>query len=738
MTPARCAALAAVCAAALMGCAQPEPIPETPPPAPAAPAGPPVAPVRAVEETHFGTTVSDPYRWMEATDAAEFQGWIKAQDEYTRMLLARLPGRDALAKRIESLSDSGTIVYKVQQAGSRYFYLKQGPGDQDFKLYARDGLTGPERLLVDPVSMSSKDQHYSISYYYASRDGAFAAYGISPGGSEHANLRIVDAAIGKPLAEDIDRTDFGVVSWLADNKSFVYHRLQKLPESAPPTERYAKSRVYLHRVGEHADGEGDVPEFGFGMSPAVPVDANEVSFVLTSAASPYALGIVQKFVKNEVTIYAAPVKSLNGAKTPWRKVVSEDDDVTAYDVHDEFIYLMTHHGASRFKVLRTRLDHPDFAHALEIVPASEAVITGLGTAKDALYVQQLDGGLARLTRVPFGKGLKAAGVPLPYDGAFGEFVTDAQLPGALVKMTSWTEPQLWYAYDPKSGKFTDTGLRPRSPVDYSAITSEEVKVPSHDGVLVPLSIIHRKDLRKDGNNPVLLSGYGAYGIRQDPGFNPVLLAWLERGGVYAVAHVRGGGEYGEDWHLAGQKLNKMNTVKDFIACGQYLVEQKWTMPAMLGAEGGSAGGITVGGAMTQKPNLFAAVIDDVGVSDNLRIEFTANGPPNIPEFGSVTTEEGFQGLYAMSSYHHVKDATPYPAVLLTTGIHDPRVDSWQAAKMAARLQAASVSGRPVLLRVDYDAGHGIGSTKAQANELQADEWAFLLWQFGDPAFQPKH
>jgi prolyl oligopeptidase len=305
-----------------------------------------------------------------------------------------------------------------------------------------------------------------------------------------------------------------------------------------------------------------------------------------------------------------------------------------------------------------------------------------------------------------------------------------------MKLSSWTQPQLWYAYDPASDKFTDTGLRPRSPVDYSAIVSEEVKVKSHDGRLVPLSIVRRGDLSRNASNPTLLYAYGAYGIRLDASFDPTLLAWLERGGVYAVAHVRGGGEYGEDWHLAGQKLTKPNTWKDFIACGEYLVEQKWTSPARLAGQGGSAGGITVGRALTERPDLFAAIIDDVGMSDTVRFETSANGPPNVPEFGSVSSAEGFKGLLAMSSYHHVEDGAKYPAVLLTTGINDPRVDSWQMGKMTARLQAASASGKPILLRVDFDAGHGIGSTKQQANEGIVDGWAFLLWQFGDPEFQP--
>jgi len=249
--------------------------------------------------------------------------------------------------------------------------------------------------------------------------------------------------------------------------------------------------------------------------------------------------------------------------------------------------------------------------------------------------------------------------------------------------------------------------------------------------------VHQKSAARNGTLPTLLFGYGAYGSSYDPYFSPLFLSWIERGGVIAVAHVRGGGEYGEDWHRAGEKLTKLNTVFDFIACAEYLVAGHYTTPRYLAGQGTSAGGILIGGALTWRPDLFGAVIDLVGVTDTLRFELTPNGPPNTGEFGSVKTEEGFHGLYAMSAYAHVRDGTAYPAVLLHTGANDPRVDPWIIAKMAARLQAASTSGKPILLDVDYDAGHGVGSQREQTRKLWADEMAFALWQFGDPEFQPK-
>jgi prolyl oligopeptidase len=261
-------------------------------------------------------------------------------------------------------------------------------------------------------------------------------------------------------------------------------------------------------------------------------------------------------------------------------------------------------------------------------------------------------------------------------------------------------------------------------------------VASHDGVQVPLSIIHRKDLRLDGTNPTLLSGYGAYGHVTAMSFEPTSLAWLERGGVIAVAHVRGGGTFGKAWHHAGRRSTKPNTWKDFIACAEYLIKAGYTRPDKLAGRGGSAGGILVGRAMTERPDLFAAMHIAVGCTDLLRMETTMNGPPNIPEFGTVTDKDLFLGLLAMSTLHQIKDGTKYPAVILTHGINDPRVEPWQSAKTTARLQATSASGKPVLFRVDYHSGHGIGSTRKQRQEERADVWSFILWQFGDPAFQP--
>jgi prolyl oligopeptidase len=701
----------------------------------AAPDHAPVAPVETVTDSYFGVSVADPYRWMENDKDPRFAEFMKAEGAYTAQVMSSIPGRDALAERVRSLLNAGTAVFKVTLAGPEVFYFKQAPGDQTPRLYTRHGIHGAERLLAD-VNADPSGPHRNIDWFAPSWDGKLLAYGVSTGGSEDSVLYVVRTADAKIQSEAIEGARFGVTTWMPDNRTFYYLRLQPMAADAAPSAKYQKVKLYRHVVGVSPRGQDDVPVVGYQLGNNVEVGLTELPQLEYSPASDYLMLTVQQFVKREFDVYVVARKDFKGADSHWVKVASEDDDVIRADIHDKTLYLLSHKDASRFKVLAVQMDHPDMAHAKEIVAPSQAVLTDLQIARDALYVQQLDGGIGKMLRVDYKSG-SSQQLPLPFKGAISEVAFDPEQPGALLKLTGWTEPQLWYQYDPKSAKLTDTKLRARSPVDFSAITSDEVMATAADGTKIPLSIIHRKDMQFNGSNRTILEGYGAYGVTLDPAFDPSKLAWLERGNVYAVAHLRGGGEFGEDWHLAGQKLTKTNTITDMIACAQYLIDQKITSPQNLAAMGGSAGGIPAGGVLTQRPDLFAVILDDVGMSDAVRVETSPNGPTNTPEFGSTKTEDGFKGLYAMSAYHHVKDHTAYPAVMFVTGINDPRVAPWQMAKMTARVQAATSSGNPVLLRVDYDAGHGIGSTKDQFAATWADQMSFVLWQTGDPAFQPK-
>jgi prolyl oligopeptidase len=700
------------------------------------PSAPPVATVRVVTDEYFGVKVADPYRYMEDLTNAEVSAWFKGQNDYTRAVLGRIPGRAALLARIKTLDEGAParITDLRRLPGDRYFYQKRLASEDVAKLYVRDGLKSDERLLVDPTKFATAGgAHYVISYYAPSFDGKYVAAGISAAGSEDAVLRLFDTSTGKETGDVIDRAQFGSPTWMPDSRSLLYNRLQQLTSTSAPTDRYLNSRAYLHVLGTPPDKDQMV--FGVG-TPNVAIDPADIPFVGTWPGVSYVLGVIAHGVRNEITAYVAPLDSLNSATVPWKRFCDVDDDVTGFDVHGGDLYLLSHHGASRYKVLHTKLSDPQVARAELVVPPSEAVIQNIAAASDALYIQELDGGLGRLIQLPYSGG-KPERIQLPFEGSVGLSATDLRVPGTLIELTSWTEAPKIYAYDASHKNVTDTKLQPVGKFDAPAdLESVEVKTKSYDGTLVPLSIVYRKGVKLDGSNPTLLQGYGAYGITLDPGFDPKLIAWFERGGVIAVAHVRGGGEYGEDWHLAGKLLTKPNTWKDFIACAEYLISQKYTSPSRLAIQGGSAGGITIGRSITSRPELFAVAIDGVPMSDVVRAEFTPNGPPNIPEFGTVKDPDGFKALYEMSPYHHVTDGTKYPAVMVTTGFNDPRVVSWEPGKMAARLQAATSSGKPILLRVDYDAGHGIGSTKTQREEELADEWSFAMWQFGAAEFQP--
>jgi prolyl oligopeptidase len=639
---------------------------------------------------------------MEDLKDPQVEAWFKAQNTYTRTLLARISGRTELLERIKQLDESQPAFVSSAHVmpDGRIFFLKRLASEEVGKLYMREGWNGADKLLFDPTKFEAGNAHYSINYISPSFDGHYVGVGVSQGGSEDAVLRVVDTATGKENGDAIDRTQWGSPSWLPDGRSFVYNRLQKLGPKSAPTDRELNSRTYLHVLGR--DPEKDPLVFGSGL-PGVQIEPADLPFVNTFPGSSYVIGLNDHGVKNEVTLYVAPLESLTSSSIPWKKLCDVEDDVTGFDVHGNDLYLQSHKDASRYKVLHTSLSNPDVARAEVVIPPGEAVVRNIAAASDALYVQELDGGLGRLVRLPYAGG-KAEQVPLPFDGSLSIVSTDQRMSGVAMYLASWVNAGGYYFYDPGTKQLTDTKLRPVGPYDKPAdVESVEVKVKSYDGTLVPLSIVRKKGLTLDGSHPTRLEGYGAYGITLDPYYDPTVLAWLEQGGVYAVAHVRGGGEYGEDWHLAAKQLTKPNTWKDMIACAQYLIDQKYTSPSRLGIEGGSAGGITIGRSITERPDLFAAAIDAVPMSDVVRSEFTPNGPPNIPEFGTVKTQDGFKALYEMSAYAHVKDGTPYPAVMITTGFNDPRVASWQPGKMAARLQAATSSGKPVLLRVDYDA-----------------------------------
>jgi prolyl oligopeptidase len=706
--------------------------PDAFPPPPALP------PPHAVTDTYYGTKVSDPYRYFEDMQNPVTVRFFKEQNAYARAVLDGLgPAREQLFERIKALDNAGTVVTDVTLDGSHYFYEKLRPGENSAKLYVSNADASGEKLLVDPEKLATGGKHYTINYFLPSLDGKYVAYGISEGGSEASVIHVVDTATGDVLSDAIDRAYFvGATSWLPDGKSFYYVRFPKLAPGEPETDKETRAVSYLHALGRNPDQ--DVPVFGYNVNPNVKFAPTDFPVVSYSPASPYILGIVAHGVKNEVTIYDAPASGVTSGNVPWKLVATDDDDVTGFDLKAGTVYLLTHKNAPNFKVVATQLSKPNFDNARTVIRAAVPnVIEQISVAADGLYVRSREGGFGGIVRIALdddGTPGKSAVVKLPYDGSINLLTTDPRVAGATFGLTAWTHSLLYY-FAAADGTVSDTHIKPLSPVDESAYTSSEVQARSADGTLVPLSLIYAKDLKLDGSHPVDMEGYGAYGITEAPSFSTTRVAWLERGGVEAICHVRGGGWYGESWHEAGMIATKPHTWEDFIACGEWLIDHGYTSNSHLAGEGTSAGGITIGRAITSRPDLFAAALDVVGVSDALRSEFSPNGPPNIPEFGTVKNEEGFHALYAMDAYQHVVNGTAYPAVMLITGFNDPRVPSWELAKFTARLQQASSSGLPILLRVDYDAGHGfLAASRSQSEQLLTDEYAFLLWQCGDPAF----
>lgn len=700
-------------------------------------APPPVAPVMPVTEDYFGTPVTDNYRYFEDQTNPQVQAWMKGQADYARSVLDSLPGRRALLDRVTAIDKTLVVVFDVQQRRGRYFYQKRRPEDQIAKLYYRDGLKGAEHLLLDPASLGTATAHAALDFYVPSWDGHLLVYGVSLGGSENSVLHMLDVAGKRAFKETIDRTSLSVVSWLPDNSGFFYLRYNKPIPGMKAADKLYNGRTYMHTLGANPNGDDDAAVFGRGVRANLEVPEGQGTYIRTAPDSPYALAVAnQNMDQNPSTLYVVRLDSIKGEATPWRKIADVDDAMTQFQTQGEYLYFLTSKGAPRFKLARLLLANPDLTRASDVVAESRTVLTGFAIASDGVYLSARDGAATRVLRAS-ADGAHQHEVPTPFNGTAVIAAADSRQSGAIIDLTGWIEPEQLYRYDPASDTTSVTGLVPAPRLDTSQLTAEEVFVTSYDGTRVPLSIVHQKSAARDGARPTLLFGYGAYGLSYDPYFTAMFLSWIERGGVIAVAHVRGGGEYGEDWHRGGEKLTKLNTVFDFIACAEYLVAAHYTAPRYLAGQGASAGGILIGGALTWRPDLFAAIIDLVGVTDTLRFEVTPNGPPNTGELGSIKTEDGFHGLYAMSAYVHVRDGTPYPAVLLHTGANDPRVEPWIIAKMAARLESASSSSKPILLDVDYDAGHGIGSQREQTRKLWADQMAFALWQFGVPEFQPK-
>jgi prolyl oligopeptidase len=682
----------------------------------------PLTPVEPVTDSFFGTVVTDPYRWLEDAGSPRVTAWTAEENKRTNDYLAGLPFRAALRDRVAGLIDGASGGWSGLQArGTTLFAIHADPQRQQPVVIALDRHADPDkgRIVLDPNQVDPSGAT-SFDWYVPSPDGGLIAASLSRNGSEDGAVHIFDAKTGRETGEVVPRVQFptagGSLAWHADGKGFWYTRYPG--EERPEADRHFFQQIFYHRLGTPAETDTYVLGKDFPKVAEIKLDNHATPGLLLASVLNGDGGEVEHFVLTP-----------NGHA---EQVTHFEDQITDAALGpDGALYLVSRADAPRGKLLRLASHDFNLAHAKVIVPEAEAAIGPFGQAltltADRLYIGYVDGGPSEL-RVFDHKGLSRGTVPLPEITAIDDVVSlpDQNL---LIAVGSFTRPGYIVRYSPAHGQVTQTRLETTSPARFDDAVVTRAVATSKDGTQIPMSIIRLKGTREDGTAPTLLTGYGGYGIVVSPSFlGAEGRVWLDHGGVMVVANLRGGGEYGEDWHRAGNLTHKQNVFDDFAAVARYLIDRHITSPSRLAFEGGSNGGLLMGAMMTQHPDLARAIVSYVGIYDMLRVELDPNGSFNTTEFGTVADPDQFQALYAYSPYHHAVDHTAYPAVLMMTGENDGRVNPMQSRKMTARLQAATSSTRPILLQSRADAGHGFGSSRDVTIDQTTDALAFLFDQ----------
>lgn len=693
---------------------------------------PPVARVEPVVMSRFGIITTDPYRWMENPRDPEWVPYAKGQGAYARHVLDAIPGRAALETRIASLSGGTEAVRDIQRAGDNLFLTVRPVGASSVRLEVQSP-DGKRRVLFDPNTQKGEDGvHISLDWWRASPDGKYVVYGSSPAGSEESVGRILRVADGVTLSAVFERALFGPALWLSDSSGFFLNRLSD--KSVPGTPEYfMKSVCWLHKLGQ--DTKDDLKIATFGLNAIADLTEVEVPIIFPSEDSNFALLLGIDGVRREVSIWSATLDGIVQGSPAWTKICAQNDRITGYALSGSTLYLISEKENPLGRVMAIDLEAPSLAKAKEVVPASQNPIEGIGVASDGLYIQIMDGGPQRLRRLS--KDGKLSDIKMPFEAGIYSIFGNINRPGIDMVLSGWLQHRAIWNYDPESDRFSDTGLSPIPDIDLSPFESQRFLAKAKDGTQIPYVVISAKNASKRGPAPCLADAYGAYQISNTPFLNLRMLAMMEQGGIFMFASVRGGGDFGRPWYEAGKKATKSNTWNDYIACCEDMIARGLTSPSKLTIRGTSAGGVAVGRAMTTRPDLFAGVICDVGCVNLSRSEVEQNGPGNFPEFGDPSVAEDYRNLIAMDTYFNVKDDVAYPAVLVITGITDPRVGPHQGGKLAARLQALPKQKKPVIMRVTFDEGHGMGSTREQIDSKSADEYAFTLWRGGAARFQPR-
>jgi prolyl oligopeptidase len=682
----------------------------------------PDTPKIPVTDTYHGVRVVDDYRWLENGDAAKVKAWSEAQNARARAFLDRLPGRAALASRIEQLiSSRPASLSRPVFRGSKVFATRFDPArKQQPWIVLLPSLTSVEgmRAIVDPNALDPGG-HTAVDWYVPSPDGTRIAVSLSVGGSEEGTLHVFDVATGQETGDVIPLVQKGTASgsaaWTADGKGLFYTRYPHEGER-PKEDLDFFQQVYFHAMGTPVTED----RYAFGK------DLPRIAEIALRASDDGRrhLALVQNGDSRD---YALFVLAEGGAE--WKSVATfADGIVDAHFGRDGSLWAISKKGAPRRRVLRLPATDPTLAAAKIVLEQRPGVLEAIAPGKSRLYTVEALGGKSRAKSYDF-EGNPADDVPGPAVSAVDELKS---LDGdrVYVGVSTYLEPHAGFVYDPATKAAVPTAIGRKAGADFSDSEVVEERATSRDGTLIPMFILQPKRTKRDRKNPVVLTGYGGFGVSQTPDYDELGRVLTERGVVRVTAILRGGGEFGEDWHGAGRLTRKQNVFDDFLACARRLVELKITKPERLAIEGGSNGGLLMGAAFTQAPKLFRAVVSHVGIYDMLRVENSANGQFNTVEFGTVKVPEQFKALHAYSPYHHVKDGTRYPAILMPTGANDPRVDPMQSRKMVARLRAADPKGT-VLLRTSGSTGHGgIGASVNDAVSLQTDVDAFLLHQLG--------
>ncbi|MEP6927055.1 MAG: prolyl oligopeptidase family serine peptidase [Ginsengibacter sp.] len=686
-------------------------------------------------DTYFGVAYKDPYRWLENFKDTEVISLFKQQAALSNSILNTISGRDELIaewKMLDKLQPPriGSRNYE----NGRIFYRKTMPGENVSKLYYREGMNGKEELLFDPTTYI-QGKTLSIQKVLPSYDGKKIVVSYAEAGAEVSTIKIMDVAAKSFLPESIYPSWFGPISWTYDNKAFTYFSQKTGDNTNPEFELNTKTR--LHKLGD--DVKNDIDFFSNESYTSLNIKPNDLPFAGLNKDSRNFIFADLSNVRQEMFTYYAPASQLNSNKIDWKILCKpEDKIVRGREIIDNDIYAITYKNAKNYKLIHVLLSNPSWDNAETIAEERQGqTLESITHCKDYLFLTYSDGINNHIYKYHF-KTKKTSEIKLPYSGSVYIFCLDNTTNNCFVGITSWNKPYTEFNFNAETNAITASTFNkpPVYPATYKDLQVEETEVKGHDGVMIPLSIIYKKGIKQDGTNVCLMDSYGAYGSSMSPYFNYLENSLAIKGVVIAVPHVRGGSEKGEEWYKAGYKTTKPNTWKDFNSCAEYLIEKGYTSANKLAGTGTSAGGILISRAITERPDLYAAAICNVGCANAMRMEFAPNGPANIPEFGTVKDSIECRALFEMDGVQHVVKNTKYPAVICIGGWNDPRVIAWEPGKFAVALQNATTSGKPVIMKVNYDNGH-FTEDKSVTFANFADQFAFAMWQCGHPAFQIK-